>query len=110
MKYTEPYATSTKPLAWSEKYNVFSDWGICFSFRIEDNKVEYEFEILNSWLIVKEWKILFKSSDWCKIQKWIEDHESEIVEQINKNAMDRIKKYYPDRLNEFVPESLIKKK
>ena len=118
MEYTKPFATSVKPLACSESLLgtsncVFSDWGIRSTLYfyqelpyIGDNKIKCEFEILSSWYVTEKWKILFKSSDWCEIQKWIEDHESEIVEQINKKSIDWIKNYYPNRLNEFVPESI----
>lgn len=110
MKYTEPYAISTKPLARSKDLlgttnNVFSDWGIHSVLWVEDNKVNCRFEILDNWSVTKEWKVLFESSDWCEIQKWIKDHESEIAEQINKNSIEWIKNYYPNRLNEFVPET-----
>lgn len=110
MRYTNPFATSTKPLAHSKDLvgtsnSVTSDWGIQATLWVEDGVVKQEFHILDNWLVTKSWKVLFSSSDWCEIQKWIREHESEIMEQVNANSIKFIQNYFPERLNDFVPET-----
>ena len=112
MRYTHPFTTSTEPLAYSKDLvgtsnSATSDWGVRATLWVEDGVAKQEFHILDNWLATRSWKILFSSPDWCEIQKWIKEHESEIIEQVNANSIKFIQKYFPERLNDFVPETPI---
>lgn len=107
MTYENPFAMKIKPLASSDLLVntsnwVFSDWGICTIISAHHGEsVCVEFEILDNWHCSSPSKILFKSCDWEEVQKWIKEHESEIKQQLTKNAIEWVRKYDPKKAEEF---------
>jgi hypothetical protein len=93
------YAACFKPIACSEQLlntsnSAFTDWQLNTYFSIKDKKPYAYYEVTDK---AFSRNVLFKTDNYDKLEKWIEDHMKEIQTQIDIEAdkwIEENKKYY----------------